>query len=131
MKNYKKAIMFLLVIFTLSIANAETTFFEGDYFILGEIQLDGGGGCSSLWICEEWSSCSSGIRERSCTDINTCSSVENPPLLLSCSEAIPNRISGCVTFQDLDVLIKGWKLDIYRFDLLDEGIAKWKNNIDC
>lgn len=122
--------------------NAETTFTEGGNYITGQNPIDSGGGsggggiiipdCNPLWICEEWSSCFSGLRNRNCVDIRYCNSDEKPALLLSCLEPLPkDRITGCVTFSDLNILIGGWKVDVYRFDILDEGIRKWKYNTDC
>ncbi len=137
----KKLILLFGIILILPLVLAETTFFEGKNFITGQTHPQGGGidgdgmvppACDSLWICEEWSGCSNRVRSRSCININDCVSNEKPPLLLSCLEPLPNnRINGCVTFSNLNILIGGWKLDIYRFDLLDEGIRKWKQNTDC
>ena len=91
-----------------------------------------GGTCNSLWVCEEWSSCSGGLRSRNCVDISYCNSNEKPPLLLSCSEPLPSdRIRGCVTFPNLNILIVGWKNDVYRFDILNEAIWRWKGNVGC
>lgn len=101
------------------------------------IQCGGGGSyhpptCNPLWICEQWSSCLNNLRTRQCVDINYCNSNENPPLLLSCSLPLPSdRIKGCVNFVGLDGIIVRWKLNIFRFDILNEGIYKWKHNIDC
>jgi hypothetical protein len=92
----------------------------------------GGSSCNALWICGEWSSCSNGLRSRICADINHCGSNEKPPLLYSCSETLPTeRIKGCVEFNDLNEIIKRWKLNIYRLDVLNEGIYKWQRNIGC
>ena len=130
----------LLILFPM--VNAETTFKEGKMYISGQNPISpigggGGGGdytpdCNPLWICEEWSSCSGGVRSRTCVDISYCNSDERPSLLLSCSQPLPrDRIVGCVTFSDLNILIGGWKVDVYPFTILDESIRKWKNNIDC
>jgi len=97
----------------------------------------GGGGynpptCHPLWVCDEWLSCSAGLRTRQCVDINYCNSNENPPLLLSCSLPLPSdRISGCVDFFGLDGIIVRWKLNIFRFDVLNEAIWRWKGNKGC
>jgi len=88
--------------------------------------------CNPLWVCNQWSSCTWAPRTRTCVDINYCNSNEKPPLLLSCSTPLPSdRISGCVNFVELDKIILRWKFDILRFDILNEGIYKWKRNIDC
>ncbi len=137
----KKLILLFGIILILPLVLAETTFIEGKYYVSGVNPSDdvggGGGGiyvpdCNPLWICDEWSSCSGGVRSRTCTDINYCNSDEKPPLLLSCSEPLPSdRIVGCVTFSDLNLLINGWKVNFYQFLILDESIRKWKYNIDC
>jgi hypothetical protein len=87
--------------------------------------------CNSLWLCEEWSYCSDGVRSRTCNDLNKCSISDTPPLLMSCSEQVGQRIFGCVTFIELDKLITRWKFNLLRFDVLNEGINKWKNRISC
>jgi len=132
------SILFLLILFPM--VNAETTFFEGKKYISGQnpTSPSGGGGgyytpdCNPLWICNEWSSCLGRVRSRTCVDISYCNSDERPSLLLSCSQPLPrDRIIGCVDFIALDGIIIRWKLDIFRFDILNEGIFKWKKNIDC
>lgn len=120
----------------LPVSYAETTFYEGDFFSTGNaVFLDLGGtpktGCTSLWLCEEWSQCSNNLRDRICIDINQCNN-EKPPLLLSCSEPIPtDRIIGCVDISNLNILIMGWKIDVYRFDVINSAINHWKFDIQC
>jgi len=118
-----------------SFISAETTFFEGDYFMSRSSapipSSDSGqvftGVCSSLWVCEPWSSCSENVRIRDCVDISSCNSGESPPSLLSCSEPLPSdRINGCVDFVNLDLIISRWKL--VRFDVVNEAIFKWRTN---
>lgn len=88
------------------------------------------GGCNPLWVCNQWSSCVWAPRTRTCVDINHCDSDEKPPLLLSCSEPLlKERIDGCVDFINLDKLITRWKFGIFKFDILNEGIYKWKKQI--
>jgi len=138
----KKIILFLIIFsLILPLISAETTFKEGKFYVTGQSPTppSGGGGggtptpsCNPLWICDEWSSCHSGLRSRTCVDISNCNSDEKPPLLLSCSQPLPkDRIVGCVQFSDLNLLIKGWKVNIYQFSILDESIKKWKRNSDC
>lgn len=94
----------------------------------------GGGGeltpdpdCNSLWICSDFSSCSEGIKSRDCNDLNQCVG-HNPPLLISCSEPLPgDRIVGCVDFVTLDILISGWKVNVYHFQILNDAINRWKS----
>ncbi len=138
----KVEIAFLTIFLFLAlpmIASADTTFFEGDFFIVGQAGVvstplsspNGGGGgyCNSLWLCEEWSLCLFEPRSRTCIDLNGCNS-QIPPLLLSCSEPLPtSRIYGCVNFVELDKIVRGWKINIYRFDVLDEAVRKWKRGI--
>jgi len=144
MKYISILIISLLLILPLIIfVKAETTFFDSeDNFIMGvNTQTNGNGGgsgggnnptCNPLWICDKWSSCSNNLRSRSCVDINYCNSNQSPPLLLSCSQPLPSdRIIGCVTFVNLDGLIVRWKLNVLGFDVLDEGIYKWKHNTNC
>ncbi len=134
----KKLITLVLGILLLPSVLGFTTFYEGREFVYGEnaeTPSGGGGGswgggetCKPLWVCEEWSSCHGGIRSRTCVDVNYCNSNQRPPLLFSCSESLPSdRIIGCVTFSDLNIIINGWKIDLYRFDILNEAIYKWKN----
>ncbi len=132
-------LIILTAILLIGFVSAETTFYEGREFIYGinpEEQTDGGGGgggwggetCNPLWVCEEWSSCHGGVRSRMCVDINYCNSNQRPPLLFSCLKQLPSdRIIGCVDFVALDGVITRWKLDIFRFDILNEAIYKWKN----
>ena len=137
----KKLILLFGIILLLPLVLAETTFIEGKFYVSGVNPTPpsgrGGGGyippsCNPLWICNEWSSCFGGLRSRTCSDISYCNSYEKPPLLLSCSESLPSdRIVGCVTFSDLNLLINGWKVNFYQFSILDESIRKWKHNIDC
>ena len=94
----------------------------------------GGGGtppsCNSLWLCEDWSSCSNNIRQRSCIDLKGCNE-DKPPLLISCSIAIEKKIYGCVTFSELDKILVRWKFGILNFDVLNEAINKWKWRKEC
>jgi len=92
----------------------------------------GSGSCDSLWVCDEWLSCSGILRSRSCVDVNHCSTGQSAPLLMSCFDTIPDDvIEGCVLFQDLNVLIGGWKANVYRFDVINSAINHWKFDIDC
>ena len=53
-------------------------------------------------------------------------------MILSCNATLPsNQISGCVDFNGLDGIILRWKLDIFRLDVLNEAINKWKGGIGC
>ncbi len=137
-----KYIILIMCLLLIPIANAETTFFDNpdDSFIIANFPVPPTYGginsnspvCHSLWVCETWSECSNTLRSRTCVDIYYCNSNEKPPFLLSCSQPLPtDRIDGCVTFAALDSLIIRWKLNVYRFDILDEGIRKWKHNTDC
>lgn len=141
----KKAIFVLLfAIMFFPLIMAESTFYEGqEFFILQDPAQESGGGsggggsgsgssCSPLWICEQWSSCSNNLRIRNCVDIKGCSTNENPPLLLSCSLPLPSdRITGCVKFKDMDFLLKGWKNNIYNFQVLNDAVNHWKRNLQC
>lgn len=55
--------------------------------------------CDSLWICDEWSSCTEGMQKRTCTDANTCGAGDTPLLERSCGveptpqESIPPEFS--------------------------------------
>lgn len=138
--NGKHYISIIIILLLSTLCSSDTTFFdnEEDSFVIGEIiQVSNGGNsktnyCSSLWVCDEWTSCSIGIRSRTCVDINNCEIIEKAPLLISCLEKLPkNKIDGCVTLPDLNIIIRGWRNDLYRFDLLDEGIRKWKHNTGC
>ncbi len=146
LKKLKILTFFLvLTLFLINFINAETTFFEGGYFVTsdGEVVIlpTGGGwdggtpslGCNPLWVCGEWDQCQEGIRTRICTDINQCLvSNEIPPLLLNCNQPLPSdRIVGCVDFLTLNYLISGWKESIIRFDIIDSAINHWKFNLEC
>ncbi|UCD02666.1 MAG: hypothetical protein JSV63_02655 [Candidatus Aenigmatarchaeota archaeon] len=37
--------------------------------------------CTESWSCSAWSSCSGGTQTRSCTDLNSCGSIDNRPAL--------------------------------------------------
>lgn len=135
--------LLILLVLLIPAVSADTTFFDtNDAFIMGDLPIvtpapGAGGGisprpCNSLWICEEWSGCSGSVRTRDCVDISYCDGLEKPPLLRDCSEPLPpDRIIGCVDFAALDGIISGWKLDIFRFDIVDEGVRKWKSSEDC
>lgn len=142
----KRSLILLVLILSLSpLVIAETTFYEGEeYFINQNPAQESGGGsgggsggynpptCNPLWVCEEWSSCSNNLRSRNCVDISHCNSNENPPLLLSCSLPLPSdRITGCIRFYELNLIIKGWKQDLYRFDILNSAINHWRYNLQC
>ena len=83
MKNLK---LFLLIIILFPIVTAETTFHEGDYFILGELieevenTRSGHGTCEPLWRCSKWESCTDGIQSRECESINFCNNKRNKPV---------------------------------------------------
>jgi len=138
----KKTLLFLVGIVCLPLVVADSTFFDGDDgFIMGisgETQpppSGGGGGgtlpsCKSLWLCDEWSSCNNNARQRTCIDLKGCNE-DKPPLLTSCSTIIGKRIYGCVTFSELDKILVRWKVGILGFDVLNEGINKWKWGKEC
>src|SRR3989338_4831884 len=93
----KYILIFLSIIFLLPLANADSTFFDNqdDAFIMGTTTTTGtiggviggttGGGstsgsCRDDWNCTMWSKClSSGNQSRTCTNIGTCSDVDNAP----------------------------------------------------
>ncbi len=137
-------LLFLLLVMIPAVS-ADTTFFDTDEaFIMGIFPVtgaaphDGDGSdytpepCNSLWICEEWSKCAGTVRTRDCVDISYCGGWEKPPLLMDCYTPLPSdRIVGCVDFIALDGVISGWKQDFFRFDIVDEGVRKWKSSEDC
>ncbi len=136
-------LLFLLLVMIPAVS-ADTSFFENGDFIMGDLppggappEIGGIGGrppepCNSLWICEEWSKCLGTVRTRDCVDISYCGGWEKPPLLMDCYEPLPpDRIIGCVDFVALDGVISGWKQDFFRFDIVDEGVRKWKSSEDC
>lgn len=81
MKSFKFFLLILLILFP--IISAETTFFEGDYFISGElveeIEHSGHSACEPLWRCTKWENCTDEIQSRECESINSCNNLKNKP----------------------------------------------------
>lgn len=91
-------LLFLLIIFLLPLANAESTFFDNpdDAFIMGNTPSESPaiikGGCNYDWNCADWSQCLLSWKQvRNCDNIGTCSDTYNPPKIEQNCIYIPKK----------------------------------------
>lgn len=136
-KKLKIPILLVITLFLINFSSADTTFYEGDYFIENTISPTGDdSSCNSQWSCGDWTFCKNKLQTRVCTNLNNCNK-QNPNLIQSCNifSDIINKAPKtfqCISLKTLDTILNKWKNNMgVSLENLDKSINIFKSNRRC